>query len=188
MASFCIDKLEVTTAAYETCVSEGKCTAGQFGGFCNSKNPSRSQDPINCVDWNQAETYCRSQGGRLPTEVEWEFAARGSDGRNYPWGNKAPDDNICWRRKKSETEGEGTCPVGSHPRGNSPLGLSDMAGNVREWTSSEFKPGDVRKVQRGGAWDNDDTFGVGVVYREKNSPGIGYYNIGMRCAYDKTGT
>ncbi len=184
---FCMDKLEVTTAAYDACVAEGKCTAGDFGGFCNGKSSSRSNHPINCVNWNQAGAYCKLKGGRLPTEVEWEFAARGTDGRNYPWGNKAPEDHLCWKRKQSERDGEGTCPVGAHPKGDSPFGLSDMSGNVREWTSSDFKPGDVRKVERGGAWDNDDTFSVGVVYREKNSPGIGYYNIGIRCAYDKSG-
>jgi len=188
VSAFCIDKLEVTTASYEACVTEGKCTAGDSGGFCNGNSSSRSSDPINCVNWPQAEAYCKSKGGRLPTEVEWEFAARGTDGRTHPWGNKAPEDHLCWRRKESEQSGKGTCPVGSHPKGDSPFGVSDMAGNVREWTSSDFKTGDPRKVERGGAWDNDDAFSVGTVYREKNSAHIRYYNIGIRCAYDKAGT
>ena len=92
-----MDLTEVTVAIYDACVRAGSCT--RAGGpdldpFCNEGKPERANHPINCVDWNQAMTYCNYIGARLPTEPEWEYAARGSDGRKYPWGNTPPNAHL----------------------------------------------------------------------------------------------
>ncbi len=121
---------------------------------------TRSNHPINCVDWNQANAYCTSVGKRLPTEEDWEYAARGTAGNEYPWGNTpAPSNQLCWNGTGNDL-GQGnrrsTCPVGSYPAGNTPLGL---AGNVWEWTSSGYSADysaardTASRVFRGGGWN-----------------------------------
>lgn len=160
---FCMDKTEVTVAAYEACVRAGKCTSAgdqqsglsaATGERCNRGVPGREQHPINCVDWSQANAYCEAVGARLPTEEEWEWAARGGDkGSRFPWGDGAPGGNVCWGTGRKET-----CPAGSHPDGDNPWGVHDLAGNVDEWTSSVFKEGQPTvggsggKVVRGGSY------------------------------------
>jgi formylglycine-generating enzyme required for sulfatase activity len=125
--------------------------------WCNGKD--RPDHPINCVDWDQAASYCRWQGKRLPSEAEWEYAARGNDGRSYPWGNDAPSArrlNVCgseclaaYVRDKIQiihggtihggNDGwETTAPVGSYPDGTGPFGALDMVGNVWEWTADWY--------------------------------------------------
>src|SRR5262249_6554370 len=117
--------------------------------------------PVNCVDWDQAQHFCELQapGGRLPTEAEWEFAARGPDGRKYPWGDEIPSAahlNACgleclaWG-KANHVEGlaamyqaddryPNTAPVGSFPQGKSRYGVQDVVGNVWEWVGDRFAP------------------------------------------------
>ena len=178
LSSFCMDKTEVTVAAFRRCVQAGGCSSprttvalapiSHYSGFkpeeqtkwnqfCTWGKHALDQHPINCVDWNEATAYCQWSGGRLPTEAEWEYAARGIDGRNYPWGNEPPDAtklNACGSEcaaMKRERLGEGghtmyngddgwpaTAPVGSYPRGASPFGVLDMVGNVWEWTADSF--------------------------------------------------
>jgi formylglycine-generating enzyme required for sulfatase activity len=168
LSPFCMDLHEVTTADYEACSNIGECKRAPsdvdwkditprqrkvYSSFCNARNPERADHPINCVDYDRAVRYCEYKGKRLPTEAEWEFSARGSDGRKYPWGDEEPDAtrlNACgkeclaWGAKNGEpmralyatSDGfEGTAPVGSFPRGASPFGLLDIVGNVWEWTS-----------------------------------------------------
>jgi formylglycine-generating enzyme required for sulfatase activity len=162
LSGYCIDKTEVTVAAYTQCMASGKCTAaseptkGGVGSLCNGTRADRQNYPVNCVDWNQATAYCASVNKRLPSEAEWEYAARGEDGRTYPWGMEAPSAkrlNACGsecralgKRLGSKWtvmyEGndtwEATAPVGSFQSGASLLGVLDMAGNVWEWTADWY--------------------------------------------------
>ena len=181
VASFSIDRTEVTVVAYAACVKAGKCVVPaqpvQDGAYCNWGKDSRANNPINCVDWNEATMYCAALGKRLPTEQEWVHAASGTDGRTYPWGNEEPSNQACWNRLQSQT---GTCPVGAYPAGASPYGALDMAGNVWEWTSSDY--GGRFRIYRGGGWD----FGLEALLRAA-SRGMKdlthrYGNLGFRCA------
>lgn len=181
LGAFCMDKTEVTTAAYVACSARGDCkragttnrwegitakeaktydplcNAGAVGDPAKKNAETRGSHPINCVDWANADRYCRANGKRLPTEAEWEFAARGSDGRKYPWGDETPTArhlNACgiecaaWLKKRAaQTDGflyatdDGyptTAPVGSFPLGASRWGLDDVVGNVWEWTADYF--------------------------------------------------
>ena len=183
--AFCMDRTEVTTAAYATCVKSGKCTAANTGSACNADVAGRGSHPINCVDWNQATAYCEAQGQRLPTEEEWEYAARGTDGRVYPWGNAEPAGQLCWYGEGNSL-GKGnrhsTCAVASFPAGNSPFGLSDMSGNVWEWTSSAYSATDAVRVIRGGSWRSDNPSFVRSANRSRCYPSSQYGSLGFRCA------
>lgn len=144
------------------------------GALCNEGLQDRADHPVNCVTWHQAKAYCEWRGAELPTEAQWEFAARGSDGRVYSWGDGAPDSehmNGCglecaaWRKKVEVSETPrlydvddgfvGTAPVGSFPAGKTQQGLYDIAGNVFEWTASSFEPYD--EVERLAAAAKDQT-------------------------------
>ena len=162
LSAFCIDKTEVTVAAYTRCVASGKCTVTNgpekvgFDRLCNGTRGDRQYHPINCVDWNQATVYCAWAKKRLPSEAEWEYAALGGDGRTYPWGNEAPSAkrlNACgsecravgsslgmdWAAMYEDSDGwSGTAVVGSFQSGASQFGALDMAGNVSEWTADWY--------------------------------------------------
>lgn len=182
VSDFCLDKLEVTVAQYEACSAKGNCERstgkvvfeglspkliGAFEQLCNVGKADKAQHPINCVTWAMADGYCKAKGGRtaeggarLPSEAEWEFAARGSGQRVYPWGDDAPDQehlNGCgvecakWYKDSglpapTATMYDGddgfpaTAPVGSYPKGASSMGVLDLAGNVFEWTSDWYGP------------------------------------------------
>ena len=174
LSAFCIDRTEVTTAAYAACVASDQCVrapdtvrddnyspadVAMWSRACNSGRKDRASHPINCVDWDQAAAYCAAAGRRLPTEAEWEYAARGSDSRTFPWGNDAPDAhraNVCERACADMLEQvagydpqsafefddgyTATAPVGSYTGGGSPFGAVDMAGNVWEWTADWYGP------------------------------------------------
>jgi formylglycine-generating enzyme required for sulfatase activity len=168
LTPYCIDRFEVTTAAFFACSKIGKCLraslvnvpklAAPYDSICNANAPdARAQNPINCVNWDQAQKYCMVQGGRLPTEAEWELAARGQDGRLYPWGDDVPSpmrangcgsECIAWAKEQAlpklhamyETS-DGfatTAPVGSFPQGKSQYGVEDLVGNVGEWTADFY--------------------------------------------------
>lgn len=187
VAGFSMDVTEVTVAAYAKCVSAGACggagTAG-VSAFCNYGRSDKDNHPINCVNWDQATAYCAWAGKRLPTEEEWEYAARGTDGRTFPWGSSAPGGNLCWNRGTSKA---GTCAVGTYAPGA--FGLKDMAGNVWEWTSSRYSE-DYSKdrtssahVLRGGDWFNGFGAFVRSAYRLRLAPPAGDV-LGFRCARD----
>lgn len=180
VAAFWLDATEVTVDAYTACVKAGRCTDDRLrcGEYATYGVTGKGNHPINCVDWDQADTYCRQLGKRLPTEEEWEWAARGGPaGTKYPWGNAAPSSQICWRRWDNSL---GTCAVGSFPAGDSPQGVADLAGNVSEWTQSVEE---VRhRVSRGGTWDSETVEDVRISYRSWVAPTIGGNSKGFRCA------
>jgi formylglycine-generating enzyme required for sulfatase activity len=172
LSPYCIDKTEVTVAAYRACVQSGRCgpasptvqwdeisaaDKNRWSQFCTWDKPGMEQHPINCVDWYEARAFCDWTGGRLPAEAEWEFAARGTDGRKYPWGGQDPDAsrvNACgsecsfmakqslnedWPAMYKGNDGwSTTAPVGSFPKGASAFGVLDMSGNVWEWTTDRY--------------------------------------------------
>jgi formylglycine-generating enzyme required for sulfatase activity len=155
LSGYCIDKTEVTVKAYRACVAAKQCAAAddKLSPHCNRED--RSEHPINCVSWNQAAAYCKWDRKRLPTEAEWEYAARGDDHRKHPWGNGAPSAKLlnacgseCAAKLPRQRDGkqvipmydghdgwETTAPVGRFPAGASRFGALDMAGNVWEWTA-----------------------------------------------------
>jgi formylglycine-generating enzyme required for sulfatase activity len=139
LSEYEIDETEVTVAAYGACVTAKECTEPIVASGCNWNVTGRESHPVNCVDWFQATAYCAWAGKRLPTEAEWEKAARGTDGRKYPWGNEAA---TCERAVMNEGDvgcGEAdTWPVKSKPLGASPYGAHDMVGNVWEWVADWY--------------------------------------------------
>jgi hypothetical protein len=188
VAPFDMDLTEVTTEAYTGCVNAGKCTtdARMTESSCNYSKSDRLKHPINCVDHEQATTYCAWVGKRLPTEEEGEFAARGTDGRKWPWGNDKPSYQLCWQRSDA-----GSCAVGSFPAGV--FGLFDMAGNVAEWTSSTLcpysSPGckDARFVVRSAGWNSHGADSERGSSRSGRDAKYEAFDTGFRCARDASG-
>ena len=192
----CIDVTEVTVAAYAECMRRGLCGAASTtvawpgitpelrataSAFCNGNRPDRQDHPLNCVDWYQADGFCRARHRRLLTEEEWEWAARGGvKGTRYPWGMADPSDQLCWDRAGDDPQG--TCPVSAFPAGDSPQGLHDLAGNVSEWTSSLFSTGSRDRVNRGGGWHIDNPSYVRATDRSSNHPRFRDFFLGFRCA------
>ncbi len=192
VSPYCIDATEVTVERFKACSDEGRCKAAPTGNawktlskrdrgvldpICNMKDPAaRATHPVNCVDWETASAFCAASGSRLPTEAEWELAARGPDGRRYPWGDDEPSAklvNACgkectaWTRARGleqasmyrETDGfPTTAPVGSFPAGDSPYGVHDLIGNVWEWTADAYGdyPGTLQVDPRGPDAPNGD--------------------------------
>ena len=189
--AFEIDTVEVSVDAYKICVSAGKCQLPDPGIYCNWDKPGKGRHPINCVDVVHAEAYCAFVGKRLPTEDEWDYAARGADGRKYPWKDGPPAAQLCWNGEGNDLgkgNRQGTCPVGAFPTGASPSGAFDMVGNVWEWTSSAYCPydkracDDPRRVIRGGGWNNLVPEYVRAQDRSKEATKTRNDNIGLRCA------
>jgi formylglycine-generating enzyme required for sulfatase activity len=190
LAAYCVDKTEVTATAFNKCVSAGGCQAGGAGRYCNGAAPAKGNHPINCVTWDHAKTYCGWAGKRLPTEAEWEYAARGGDGRRYPWGNEGPDNKrLHWNTT------DGTKPVGSYANSASPSGALDMAGNVWEWVADWYGPytsdaqtnpsgpsSGTRRVLRGGGWNNAVADLVRSTHRVADAPSLNNFSLGFRCA------
>jgi eukaryotic-like serine/threonine-protein kinase len=175
-----------------------KAYASAWTPKCNELR-NAGDDPMNCVTAAAAETYCRYRGRRLPTEAEWEFAARGNSGRMYPWGNDQPSCNhACFDRNgKCLDSGEGvtTCPVLLRPKDRTPEGIYNMGGNVAEWTADGFisaPPAGVDpkypsntplRVVRGGSFLEPSSH-VNVTFRMGAVPTMAHVTIGFRCAMD----
>jgi formylglycine-generating enzyme required for sulfatase activity len=195
--AFSIDKNEVTNALYKACEDQGACTAPQASNSNTQSNyygnPEFDNYPVIYVTWEQAKTYCEWRGVRLPTEAEWEKAARGSDERTYPWGEKIDESFANFNYAVSDTT-----TVGSYGKGKSLYGVYDMAGNVWEWVADWYSDtyygrspaenpsgpasGEMR-VLRGGSWG---LVGVSVStsYRYARDPAESSPDLGFRCAKD----
>ena len=132
--SFWMGQTEVTNAQYVRCVDAGACTAPHPDNH-DWRDAARANYPITYVDWNQASAYATWVGGRLPTEAEWEKAAHGTEGRDFPWGDEVTDD-----QRLNFNSPQGPVAVGSYPAGASPYGALDMAGNVEEWVADWYAP------------------------------------------------
>jgi serine/threonine-protein kinase len=200
--AFWFDRTEVSNGQYRKCVDSGQCLApttsaswthGSYFG-----NPSFDDYPVIFVTWEQAKTYCAWAGARLPTEAEWEKAARGTDGRTYPWGERIDCDRANVLGNDGRCVGD-TTRVGSYPSGASPYGALDMAGNVREWTSSlhrdyPYDAGDGRedmqdgrrRVIRGGSWFGHIPGETRSAARSETQPAYWDYSIGFRCAVSES--
>jgi formylglycine-generating enzyme required for sulfatase activity len=172
--AFSMGKTDVTVEAYAKCVSAGKCSEPNTGGLCTWGVSGKEQHPVNCLDWNQAKTFCEWAGGRLPTAEEWEYAAKGGESRVYPWGNNEPSASLA-----KFGPSDGTAPVGSYPAGATKHGLLDMAGNVWQWTASNYDAN--TKEVRGGSWV-DDPRNLRASDRDRYAPADRNNDVGARCA------
>lgn len=187
VARFCLDRTEVTARAYEACVQRGQCTkSARTRVTCTTGDPQRADHPINCVTWEQAERFCAARSARLPTEVEWEYAARGGgEQRVFSWGATSPDGRTCWKSAR-------TCKVASYPAGA--FGLFDMTGNVWEWTHDWYGPYPwpaqfgSRKVYRGGSWSRRFEKWLSPTLRNREQPHASGSHLGFRCAFSPPGT
>lgn len=194
LPDYYMDVYEVTNTLYKACVDSGGCAAPHD---THSYNDSKyANHPVVYVDWTQAKIYCEWRAARLPTEAEWEKAARGADGRTYPWGNNMPDKTLL---NYNGSEVSDTTDVGAYPTGKSPHGMYDMAGNVWEWVAdwysetyyydtlgeNAFGPqgptSGTYRVLRGGSWGDND-YSIRSADRVMYGPD-GWYNVfGFRCA------
>lgn len=154
VADFCFDITEATAKEYEECVGQKKCNENLVKGCPETstyKVAGKEDHPMVCIDFTQAVDYCAAQGKRLPTEEEWEWAARGGPAGNlYSWGNDAPAEQACWSGGKDPLKG--TCPVKAHPGTATPQGLLGMSGNVFEWATRKLDVKIKGRVGRGGSW------------------------------------
>ncbi len=205
--SFLLDRTEVTVARFAACVEEGACGPELFAGYeddsrCNYGAPQRERHPLNCISHDGAAAYCKWAEKRLPTEAEWEKAARSGGESVYPWGAEPPS---CERVVMSDHSGTGcgadaTWEVASRPRGVSEHGVFDLLGNVREWVADWYDeayyrdapatnppgPGDgSERVVRGADWlTSPDGFERGATRRGHAAPHHRDPGIGFRCAAD----
>jgi formylglycine-generating enzyme required for sulfatase activity len=187
--AYAIDCTEVTNAAFGLFVADVGYVAA---GWDASLAEEHADEPVAGLLWAEADAYCRWRGDRLPTEAEWEKAARGEDGRCYPWGDE-------WDAEATNTlEGGrgGVAPVGSYPGGASPYGVLDMAGNVAEWVSDYFdfayysyapdrNPQEPEEVLdhgiRGGSWASPPEHAL-TFFRDSSHSVLPNWRVGFRCA------
>ena len=189
LPAFRIDKYEVSNAQYKKCVEAGACNEPHDLRFY--QNVNYADYPVVFVTWYEADAYCHWSDERLPAESEWEKAARGPQGWDYPWGNEPSPEKL-----NAGMRFDGTVPVGSFPEGASPYGALNMAGNVWEWTEdwymaypgSDFQSdlfGEKYKVVRGGSW-NHPIEDARSFHRDIAHPSRALAVVGFRCSADET--
>ena len=201
LEGFYIYKYEVTVAQYKAFLQE-PASKGQepdepYDSYMPQDyftNPTYSNHPVVNVSWENAEAYCRWAGNRMLSEAEWEKAARGTDGRTYPWGSAWDENNCSWDDESFGFRADGysfTAPVGSYHSGVSPYGVYDMSGNAWEWVSDWYQPyagndtqdpdyGNTYRVIRGGSWLRYP-LGLTTTARDTCAPNLRYNSIGFRC-------
>jgi formylglycine-generating enzyme required for sulfatase activity len=190
ISAFSLGITGVTQASYKACMDAGACAAPS-----DLFDPAGHADhPVSNVPWSAAVAYCAWRGQRLPTEAEREYAARGTDGRLYPWGNDPPD---CTRANSTGCNDGGTQPVATHPAGIGPFGHLDLAGNLWEWTADWYDPNYYsvspstnpmgpassptgERAKRGGSWHDDRTRSADRWHHPMDMTGAN--DIGFRCA------
>ncbi len=193
--AFWLDKTEVTNAQYQTCVTASVCGRSPYTG---NDDYNDENQPVVGIDWNGAVTYCEWAGGRLPTEAEWEYAARGPGGLIYPWGNDWQTGLVNCEENVCQDDYTYTAPVGSFPAATSWVGALDMAGNVWEWVADWYDaeyyarspnenptgPEDGQyRVLRGGSWASFASRSRSS-YRQRLNPSTWNFNRGFRCVQD----
>ncbi|MFZ5861466.1 MAG: formylglycine-generating enzyme family protein [Nitrospirota bacterium] len=197
LRSFFLDRHEVTNAQYHRFIaatgrpSPADPHDAQYYSWVDGKPPAGQEEhPVCYVNWEEADAYCRWAGKRLPTEAEWERAARGDDNRPWPWGTVF-DPARC---NAMETDLRWSTPVGSFPDGASPYGVLDLCGNVAEWTASWYEPypgntltrgafGKQMRVARGGAWVlTAEPWSRATNRNLSQPPDLRHRSLGFRCA------
>lgn len=196
LPAFCMSRVPITNAQYQHFVTA--CQYPAPGHWLAGKPPAGSENfPVTYVSWHDAQAFCTWAGVRLPTEAEWEKAARGDDGRWWPWGDALPDATRCHFNGQAQgvaPAAQSVLPVEQFPQGASPYGVLDMAGNVWEWTNSCYRsypyrlddgretltPGRVRVV-RGGSY-NHDLRQIRCAARDGMAAGVRDVYIGFRVA------
>jgi sulfatase modifying factor 1 len=177
---FCIDRNIATTDEYTACVDSGKCDKNAVHACDPSTfgKEGRGKLPMICVDFMQAERYCKAQGKRIVSDVEWEWAARnGDEARPFPWGSDPPADQLCWSGKEKRTT---PCPVATYPA--NPHGIFDLAGNIYQWTTTTNDTTGTFRGGRGGSWKDASPEIVKTTHRFgfKNTYRCGF--LGIRCS------
>ncbi|MBI4815395.1 MAG: SUMF1/EgtB/PvdO family nonheme iron enzyme [Deltaproteobacteria bacterium] len=201
--TFQIDRFETTAGEYGACVRVGACTAAGSGAHCTGGVLGKEKHPINCINWLQANAYCQFAGKRLPSETEWEKAARGADGRTHPWGEtwppprgsanlgdvRAHDLHPHWRFIEGYDDGHaGTSPVDAFDKAITPYGVSGTIGNVLEWTADFYDPkvygatSGATRVLRGASFGDSEKEHAATYRRVAYRPAEWSMHFGVRCA------
>jgi len=158
IATFDMSKTLVTVEQYAECVTKGACKTPDKGVFCNWGLTDRQRHPINCVSWKDADDFAKFAGARLPSEAEWEYAAKsGGQDQKYPWGNEAP---TCDKVVMGGCDNNGTMPVCSRSAGNTKQGLCDMAGNVWQWVQDKYQDSYDKAPRDGSAFEAAGSYRV----------------------------
>jgi formylglycine-generating enzyme required for sulfatase activity len=180
LPAFRIAKYPVTNQEYLDFVTATDHRRPDHWSWAGHYPPELARHPVAFVSWEDAVAYTRWRGARLPSEAEWEKAARGTQRRVYPWGDEFVAENC----NTSESGSEGTRPVDAHPGGASPYGIIDMAGNVWEWTHTNYDEEAVWRVLKGGAWDYKGIKDTRCAARVYFRPDFRNQAVGFRCSWD----